>query len=85
MGWFDVNKKLPDRVGDIIVLIDGCRFFGKVVSMEPLFMSLREQPSIQFQLPIMLASELTRKGRWRLPTAFKDPTHWLYTPPLPEM
>ena len=83
--WIPVEAALPKEEGDIVVLIGGRRYLGTVENHEPGACCIYIELFIRFELEYKIEyidckKRIIQSGKWVLPCAFKEPTHWIYTP-----
>ncbi len=82
--WIDVNDALPDKAGDLVVLIDGHRFLA-TAGPWGMYVFYDNEHVIHYQTPCKEITGEMREGRWGLPKAFREPEYWMYTPKIPEV
>lgn len=79
--WIIVEDRLPDQIGNIIVLV-GNELALASVEKEPLGFVWINETAI-YLLPMFLGEQIVEQGRWILPKKWKEPTHWLPLPAPP--
>ena len=82
MTWIKCSERLPDKVGEILVKIEGKTFLGFALqsSSLPRYIPL---DMVYCEFPYQFKDEDIFIGggnfKW-YPEHFKEPTHWMYIP-----
>lgn len=91
MEWIDCNERLPDKTGDILVLINNKILVGEVVNMG--WFGYADSDKVYFFIDFayycddkntlsMISKAMG--GNWHKPQLYAEVTHWLELPKLPE-
>lgn len=89
--WISVEDKKPNKEGDILVLIGEKVFIGKAEIRDTNIIYLCNEESIIYELykkekylyTPQYEFKLIGIG-WRLPSHYKEPSHWMYIPQIPK-
>ena len=79
MTWNKCSDALPNRVGDILVKINGNLFLGYVYYDNCCTINLRKD-FIIFMLPSVYGTLCDERGKWQIPAHFREPDEWMYVP-----
>lgn len=82
MDWISVSERLPDKPGEILVLIGGELVIVTVYRDTTEFIWLED--STAFLLPMYPNPQIVEEGTWILPKKWKEPTHWISIPQPPK-
>lgn len=83
MKWISIEDSLPDKQGEIVVLVGGKIFLGYSLPYGTLF--LTECKFVYFfSKPSFIPGSdisMTNGSYWSIPSEYKEVTHWM---PLPQ-